>query len=46
LRGDGGARTLLGDPNRRIDLVEVDDPGVLIDVDTREALVELRGRDS
>ena len=38
LDGDQGARRLLAGPDRRIALCPVDDPGIEIDVDTREAL--------
>ena len=38
LRGDMGARGLLSDGSARVVPCDVDDPGVLVDVDTREAL--------
>ena len=38
LRGDVGARLILADGSARVTACDVDDPGVLIDVDTREAL--------
>ena len=37
-RGDEGARKLLARGDRRVIVVDVDDPGVTIDVDTRDAL--------
>ena len=39
--GDEGARKLLARGDRRVILCSVDDPGVAIDVDTREALASL-----
>jgi molybdenum cofactor cytidylyltransferase len=42
LTGDRGGRDLLG--GRAFELVECDDPGVLVDVDTPEALEEARKR--
>ncbi len=42
LSGDEGARTLFGEPHRTILRCAVDDPGIAIDVDTREALAALR----
>ena len=42
LQGDVGARGLLADLGERLLLVPVDDPGVLFDVDTREAYAALR----
>ena len=39
--GDAGARKLLARGDRRVSVVEVDDPGITIDVDTREALAAL-----
>jgi molybdenum cofactor cytidylyltransferase len=41
LAGDVGARTLIEAHADEVATVEVDDPGVTIDVDTREALAEL-----
>jgi molybdenum cofactor cytidylyltransferase len=41
LRGDEGARKLLAEPGRTILRCAVDDPGILVDVDTREALAAL-----
>ena len=38
LTGDEGARRILADGARRVLACPVDDPGVLVDVDTREAL--------
>ena len=38
LRGDAGARSLLKDNARLIELIEVDDPGVCHDVDTPDDL--------
>ncbi len=38
LTGDEGARRILGDGRHRVLPCSVEDPGVLIDVDTREAL--------
>lgn len=42
LTGDAGARRLLSDASRTVERLVVDDPGVLVDVDTREALSALR----
>jgi molybdenum cofactor cytidylyltransferase len=44
LRGDIGGRQILRAHASEIELVPVDDPGVLIDVDTPEALVALKGQ--
>ena len=38
LTGDEGARRILADGARRVLACPIDDPGVLVDVDTREAL--------
>ena len=38
LRGDEGARRLLGGPGRRVVACAVDDPGIVTDVDTRAGL--------
>jgi molybdenum cofactor cytidylyltransferase len=43
LTGDTGARRLLAQAGRRIVRCQVDDPGILVDVDTREALQALGG---
>ncbi len=43
LEGDAGARRLLSQPGRRIVRCPVEDPGILVDVDTREALHALGG---
>lgn len=43
LRGDVGARRILADETCRVVPCPVDDPGILVDVDTREALVALGG---
>ena len=40
LQGDAGARKLL--PGRSVIACEVGDPGILVDVDTRDALAALR----
>lgn len=42
LTGDEGARRILADGRSRVLTCEVDDPGVLVDVDTREALAALK----
>ena len=42
LEGDKGARGLLGDHAEQVCEVEMDDDGVLVDVDTPEALAALR----
>ena len=44
LRGDEGARKILRDGGRKVVHRDVDDPGIAIDVDTREALAALRDR--
>jgi molybdenum cofactor cytidylyltransferase len=44
LTGDGGGRGVLGDLGDRVVEVAVDDPGILADVDTPEALAALRAR--
>ena len=41
LTGDAGARPFLAEPGRTIVRCPVDDPGILVDVDTREALLAL-----
>ncbi len=41
LGGDEGARLILADANHSVLQCVVDDPGVLVDVDTREALAAL-----
>lgn len=41
LRGDVGAREIIGRHKDLLRLIETDDPGVLQDVDTREALSKL-----
>lgn len=41
LGGDEGARRILADGNHRVLQCVVDDPGVLVDIDTREALAAL-----
>ena len=41
LRGDEGARGILGGGGARVLSCVVDDPGVLVDIDTREALAAL-----
>ncbi len=41
LRGDVGARRILADETCRVVPCPVDDPGILVDVDTREALAAL-----
>lgn len=46
LNGDEGARRILADGNHRVLFCQVDDPGVLVDVDTREALDALTGGSS
>jgi CTP:molybdopterin cytidylyltransferase MocA len=40
LSGDAGARQLLEDHAGEVHAVEVDEAGVLLDVDTREALAD------
>ncbi len=42
LAGDEGARRLLAEPGRRIRSCPVDDPGILADIDTPEALAAAR----
>lgn len=42
LEGDEGARRLLRKPSVRIVSVEVDDPGIALDIDTQAALAALR----
>ncbi len=44
LTGDQGGRTLLQAQPQRVTTMDVDDPGILIDVDTPEALQRLRAR--
>jgi molybdenum cofactor cytidylyltransferase len=44
LTGDVGARALLERHAERVRLVELDDPAILADVDTPDALAALRGR--
>ena len=44
LAGDEGARKLLKQPGRKVLDCPVDDPGILADVDTPEALLRLRRR--
>ena len=44
LSGDEGARKILRDGGRKVVQCDVDDPGIAIDVDTREALAALRNR--
>lgn len=46
LTGDEGARRILADGSYRVAACEVRDPGVLLDVDTREALAALAKRNS
>lgn len=41
LTGDEGARRVLADPARRVTRLPVDDPGILADVDTPDALAAL-----
>jgi molybdenum cofactor cytidylyltransferase len=43
LRGDEGARKLLGQSNRLVAMCPVDDRGIEVDVDTRAALAALGG---
>ncbi len=38
LRGDSGARVLLQEPGSRLKRIEVDDPGILLDVDAPQAI--------
>lgn len=45
LRGDEGARKLLAGPERTLIFCEVEDPGIEIDVDTRDTLTALTRRD-
>lgn len=40
IEGDRGARALLSAPQHRIRICEVDDPGILTDIDTPEALAQ------
>ena len=44
LSGDEGARRILAEGSHRVLLCEVDDPGVLVDIDTRDALDALAAR--
>jgi len=44
LGGDAGARDILRAHRDSIELIAVDDPGILADVDTRDALDRLAGR--
>jgi molybdenum cofactor cytidylyltransferase len=44
LSGDTGARKLIDEHAGRVAEVEMDTDGVLIDIDTPDALAELRGK--
>ena len=44
LAGDSGARAILKESAASVERIEVDDPGVLQDVDTREDFERLEGR--
>ena len=44
LEGDEGARKLLGRPGVRVATCAVDDPGIMLDIDTRDALTALHSR--
>jgi molybdenum cofactor cytidylyltransferase len=44
LAGDVGARHLIGEHAELVAEVEMDDDAVLVDIDTPDALAELRGR--
>jgi molybdenum cofactor cytidylyltransferase len=43
VKGDVGARHLIGEYNEMVREVPFDDPSVLLDIDTPEALAEVRG---
>ena len=42
IEGDVGARRLIGEHPEAVVEVEIADPGVLLDIDTPEALAEVR----